>query len=189
MRKRRNAETQKCRNNTAGIAALALGLAAFVFLLEGCLSGGHSRGAVEGDNQNAAIAALIKAEVTAAMELAVVSIRKEFKTSTGDIAGGAGSTITQITFQNVAGKAGWLFVPGIAAGWWSSRKKTVAALDTVIGAIEDKQCAECKACVRAAKNAAVNRRAAIVSAKKKTENLRRAEDENAALGMRALRSG
>lgn len=155
----------------------------------GCLSATGptaDTAAAHGDQQNAAIAALVKAEVTAAVQTelhamvqasidaAVFSIRNELHAAIGDIGdkiaaapttastGGRDSTVWNISLQNMAGKAGWLLAPGIAAGWWMSKKRTIGALDTVIRAIEIQQCEHCKRAVQAQKNATADQRVQVV---------------------------
>lgn len=79
----------------------------------------------------------------------------------------AGRDVWNISFGDVLGKAGWLLLPSVGAGWWMSKKKTTRALDTVIESIEQKQCVGCKRCIEAKGNLTVNKRAAVVSAKMK----------------------
>ena len=79
----------------------------------------------------------------------------------------AGRDVWNISFGDVLGKAGWLLLPGVGAGWWMSKRRTVAALDTVIGAIEQVRCNDCKRKVALYGNGLVNKRVAAVSAKLK----------------------
>jgi len=139
-------------------------------LIGACAAGGRNTAAVVGDQQNAALAAMVKAEValamTTAVEAAVVSLRQEFKLTnapTTTAPAGRDSTVWNINFQDAAGKAGWLFVPTIAAGWWASRKKTLGALDTVIRAIEIGECETCKRAVQAQENRTADQRVQVVS--------------------------
>jgi len=89
--------------------------------------------------------------------------------STGDVAASGGSTVTQFTFQSAAGKAGWgasgLSLIALIASTVKSRRRE-QALDTVIEAIEDKQCDTCKRCIEKRNNAVVNRRVKKLTALK-----------------------
>lgn len=114
--------------------------------------------------------ATIRTAIELALNAALVAFRQELKASAAHSTGseaGRDSTVWNITLQNVAGKAGWLVVPTIAAGWWASKRRTVAALDTVIASIEQKKCQDCKRCVELKNNPTVNERVAVVSAKLK----------------------
>jgi len=84
-------------------------------------------------------------------------------TETGDVEATGGSSVWQFNFQSVAGKTGW----GVSAITLIALivstlkvKHRDEALDTVIEAIEDKQCNDCKRCVEHRNNALVNRRVA-----------------------------
>lgn len=116
-----------------------------------------SGGRIEGDQQNAAVAGIVKAEV---------GDKPVAAPTTGGHAG-RDSTVWNISVQNMAGKAGWLAVLGIAAGWWRSWKKTIGALDTVIRAIEIGECETCKRTVQAQDNHAADQRVQVVSKRMK----------------------
>jgi hypothetical protein len=74
---------------------------------------------------------------------------------------GRDSTIWNVSFQDVTGKAGWLAPTAVVAGgWWVSRRKLRGGIRTCVTALEYTQCEDCQRCVERANNAVINKEVA-----------------------------